>query len=150
MLALNLIIAIVYISRAAQENVDGAVSNVLLGIFMANFFGYLAYYFVMKCYLRFYKKVKWESVSVLTWIYLLLTLLSGVPASYIFFFTKERTTTLSPSQSRQLNSECIVMFFDRHDVWHFGSALGLFFSFMTLLTLEDNNTDTVWEDIRVF
>jgi hypothetical protein len=148
-LALNLLMAIVYITKAAQENVDGAVSNVLLGIFMANFFGYLTYYFVMKCYFHFYKKSKSESVSILTWIYFVLALVSGVPAA-ILFFTKERTTTLSPSQSRQINAECMVMFFDRHDIWHFGSALGLFFTFMTLLTLEDNNTDTAWEDIRVF
>ena len=37
-----------------------------------------------------------------------------------------------------------------HDVWHFASAQGLLFTMMGLLTLEDNNTSTPWEDIPVF
>lgn len=43
----------------------------------------------------------------------------------------------TPSQSREGNQECILFqFYDRHDVWHFLSAISLFFSFLvSILTL---------------
>ena len=67
-----------------------------------------------------------------------------------FFTSKEKTTEKSPSQSLHQNRECFFMIFDNHDLWHFTSAVGLFFTFMWLLTVEDNNTDTHWQKIHVF
>jgi len=33
--------------------------------------------------------------------------------------------------SRENNEECLLLnFYDSHDIWHFLSAVGLFFSFM--------------------
>ena len=51
---------------------------------------------------------------------------------------------------RNLNAECIVLIFDNHDLWHFFSAVGLFFMFLMVLTIEDHNMETSWNDIRVF
>lgn len=73
-----------------------------------------------------------------------------------------------------LNAECIVAgVYDNHDVWHFLSAIGLFFYFMVncalskkndlvdiffklsfclqfLLTVDDNLIDVARADIAVF
>ena len=67
-----------------------------------------------------------------------------------YFKSLERDSNISPAKSRELNKECTFSIFDKHDVWHFSSAFGLFFTFMVTLTMEDNNTDTLWEDIPVF
>ena len=38
---------------------------------------------------------------------------------------------LSPAESRELNKECALLgFYDNHDIWHFLTAFGLFFSFL--------------------
>ena len=38
---------------------------------------------------------------------------------------------LTPAVSREGNKDCILMgFYDAHDVWHFLSAISLFFSFL--------------------
>uniref|UniRef100_A0A8C9FBU5 SID1 transmembrane family member 1 n=1 Tax=Pavo cristatus TaxID=9049 RepID=A0A8C9FBU5_PAVCR len=57
----------------------------------------------------------------------------------------------TPAESREKNRSCILLgFFDDHDVWHFLSAAALFFSFLVLLTLDDD-LDTVRRDkIPVF
>ncbi|XP_052228430.1 SID1 transmembrane family member 1-like isoform X2 [Dreissena polymorpha] len=47
----------------------------------------------------------------------------------------------SPSGSREHNAECWFLgFYDKHDIWHFFSAISLFFSFMILLTFDDHDT----------
>ncbi len=48
------------------------------------------------------------------------------------------------------NMPCKFLFFDNHDIWHFASAVGLFFNFLMVLTLEDDNINTPWEQIKVF
>ncbi len=57
---------------------------------------------------------------------------------------------IKPFLSRDKNGPCAFFFFDNHDIWHFCSAGGLFFNFMMILTLEDENLDTEWENIDVF
>ena len=98
---------------------------------------------------QYSKLVHPESFSRTNVIYLILALICAF-SSVKFFTTKEKTTEVSPSQSRHLNAECSILSFDQHDLWHFSSAFGLFFTFMWLLTLEDNNTVTHWEKIPVF
>ena len=68
-----------------------------------------------------------------------------------FYANKHQSRNLSPSQSREKNAECIFLdFYDNHDLWHFFSAVGLFFMFLMVLTIEDHNMETSWNDIRVF
>ena len=90
-----------------------------------------------------------ESISFQTKLYSFLALYFML-TSLCFFVEKERKAKLSPSQSRHLNAECTFMIFDNHDIWHFTSAIGILFTSLALLTLEDKNTDTPWENIRVF
>jgi hypothetical protein len=40
--------------------------------------------------------------------------------------------------------------YDNHDIWHFFSAAGLFFSFMFLLTLDDGLVQTPREKLVIF
>ncbi|VDP82655.1 unnamed protein product [Echinostoma caproni] len=46
----------------------------------------------------------------------------------LFLYTIEQVT---PAQSRALNQPCLVLsFYDAHDIWHFMSAISMFFSFL--------------------
>ena len=125
------------------------VSNYLLIIFMLNMILYIFYYVVMKNYHVYSYHRKWESLSFTCYFYLFLSALCGGIGLY-FFGIKEKNTLVSPAESRHLNQECTIWFFDKHDIWHFASAFGLLFSFLSLLTMEDNNTATPWENIPVF
>lgn len=56
-----------------------------------------------------------------------------------------------PAVSRNGNKECIILgFYDDHDLWHFLSALGLFFSFLLLLSLDDTQKRMPHSELRVF
>ena len=57
----------------------------------------------------------------------------------IWLFTKKvKATNITPAQSRNRNIECILGdLYDYHDIWHFFSAAGLFFSFILLLVFDD-------------
>lgn len=58
---------------------------------------------------------------------------------------------LTPAQSRMFNQECkLLQFYDFHDIWHFLSAIGMFFTFMVLLTLDDDLSHTLRSKISVF
>uniref|UniRef100_A0A669QYJ8 SID1 transmembrane family member 1 n=1 Tax=Phasianus colchicus TaxID=9054 RepID=A0A669QYJ8_PHACC len=72
-------------------------------------------------------------------------------AALYFFFQTLSSWEETPAESREKNRSCILLgFFDDHDVWHFLSAAALFFSFLVLLTLDDD-LDTVRRDkIPVF
>ena len=130
---------------------NGVVSEVLLIIFGANMALYAIYYVGMKYYYAIQKKTHSETISTTCKIYIILATIFSLSALYYFkYLAQEKTTTVSPSQSRHLNRDCEILFFDRHDIWHFASGLGLLFVFMTLLTLEDNNTVTPWREIHVF
>jgi hypothetical protein len=39
-----------------------------------------------------------------------------------------------------MNEPCYIGIFDAHDMWHFLSALGIFFAFMFILTLGTGQT----------
>jgi len=43
---------------------------------------------------------------------------------------------LTPSKSREGNQPCLLLdFFDKHDVWHFLSAISMFFSFLVCIMI---------------
>ncbi|CAB4061961.1 unnamed protein product [Lepeophtheirus salmonis] len=103
------------------------VSKYLLSILMINMGLYVGYYICMKLFYRFSK------------------------GRLISFFVMElKDSAKSPAESREMNKPCLASFFDNHDLWHFLSAAGLFFHFMMILTLEDENLETPWQEIPVF
>ncbi|KAF7283688.1 hypothetical protein GWI33_023184 [Rhynchophorus ferrugineus] len=103
----------------------------LLLIFMSNTMFYFLFYIIMKY-------IHKERVKFLTWIFLVISLLCAVSAMY-FFLHKATSWSKTPAQSRVFNMECkLLHFYDFHDIWHFLSAIGMFFMFMVLLTLDDD------------
>ena len=146
---LNLLLAIFFLYKMSNAN-DSIVSNYLLVVFGINMLGYAINYAIMKCYYVLKMKNSAESITFTCWIYIALTAIFGAVGMVFFKLYQEKTTLISPSESRHLNDECTFWFFDKHDVWHFCSAFGLLFIFMTLMTLEDNNTSTPWNEIPVF
>jgi len=63
-------------------------------------------------------------------LYSAISLVFWIPGMY-YFVNPLSTWDVSPSESRGLNDDCIVLeFYDNHDIWHLLSAPALFFSFM--------------------
>nr|WJM99465.1 SID1 transmembrane family member 1-like protein [Ips calligraphus] len=115
----------------------------LLLIFMLNTLLYFFFYIIMKY-------VHQESVKLITWLFLLASTLCAIAAMY-FFLHKAISWSKTPATSRTFNMECKVLrFYDYHDIWHFLSAIGMFFTFMVLLTLDDDLSHTHHRHIRVF
>merc|ERR1719436_723647 len=110
---------------------------------------YVVYYLIMKNYQVYWLQRKWESISFTCCIYFLLSAICGGIGLY-YFRIKQKDMLASPAISRHLNEECTFWFFDKHDIWHFASSFGLLFPFLALLTIEDNNTATRWDNIPVF
>jgi hypothetical protein len=93
-------------------------------IMISNLALYFLYYFVMKLF------VAHERPTTVTWITAVLMVLCWIPALY-FFGQGLTNWQKTPAESRNGNNNCIVVdFFDSHDVWHFLSAFGVFFSFV--------------------
>ena len=60
-------------------------------------------------------------------------------------------TEVSPSESRDMNRECVLLnFFDGHDIWHFMGGAGVFFAFLCILTLDDDVKGKKRNTIYVF
>ncbi|XP_063979425.1 SID1 transmembrane family member 2-like [Diachasmimorpha longicaudata] len=116
----------------------------LLAVLMSNLLLYTFFYIVMKICNR-------EKISAQASCYILLSFMTWGFALY-FFINKSISWALTPAQSRHSNRPCVsfLNFFDYHDIWHFLSALAMFFSFMVLLTLDDNLEDTHRSQIPVF
>jgi hypothetical protein len=103
----------------------------LLSIFMANLLLYCMFYIVMKLCHR-------ERILMQPLIYILLSIAAWAAALY-FFFNRSISWELTPAQSKSYNQPCVIFdFFDNHDIWHYLSAASMFFSFMVLLTLDDD------------
>uniref|UniRef100_A0A8C4JLE7 SID1 transmembrane family member 1 n=2 Tax=Aves TaxID=8782 RepID=A0A8C4JLE7_DRONO len=118
-------------------------ASYILGIFICNLLLYLAFYIIMK--LR-----SSEKLLPIPLFCIVATAVMWAAALY-FFFQNLSSWEETPAESREKNRPCILLgFFDDHDVWHFLSATALFFSFLVLLTLDDD-LDTVRRDkIPVF
>nr|CAD7463842.1 unnamed protein product [Timema tahoe] len=83
-------------------------------------------------------------------IYIILAFTTWVAALY-FFLNKSISWALTPAQSRAYNHTCDIWdFYDKHDIWHFLSAASMFFSFMVLLTLDDDLIRVHRSNIPVF
>ena len=145
----NFMLAGFFIYEMYIEN-ELVVSTYLLIIFGVNTAGYFTYYFTMKYYHRIKFGKSTEAITLTSWIYICMAILFGIIGMMFLIGHQEKATKLSPSESRHLNAECTFSFFDKHDIWHFISAFSVLFTFMALLTLEDNNTSTPWNEISVF
>ena len=108
-----------------------------------NFGLYVMFYIVMK--LR-----SGERISRLTILFILFASGTWAGSLYMFYFSPINWQD-TPSESRAINEHCSLMkFYDRHDIWHMMSACSLFFSFMAILTLDDDLFNTPRKDIIVF
>uniref|UniRef100_A0A8C0K062 SID1 transmembrane family member 1 n=1 Tax=Canis lupus dingo TaxID=286419 RepID=A0A8C0K062_CANLU len=111
-------------------------ASYMLGIFICNLLLYLAFYIIMK--------VRGGAT---------LGPPAAVPAAWQHPLppTASQLREGTPAESREKNRECILLdFFDDHDVWHFLSATALFFSFLVLLTLDDDLDVVRRDQIPVF
>ena len=59
---------------------------------------------------------------------------------------------LSPAESRNLNSECLVPYlsYDNHDIWHVLGAVSIFFTFVMIMTLDDGLFKVPRSQIAIF
>ncbi|KAK2496046.1 hypothetical protein MC885_008526, partial [Smutsia gigantea] len=118
-------------------------ASYMLGIFICNLLLYLAFYIIMK--LR-----SSEKVLPIPLFCIVATAVVWAAALY-FFFQNLSSWEGTPAESREKNRECILLdFFDDHDIWHFLSATALFFSFLVLLTLDDDLDAVRRDQIPVF
>ncbi|XP_018427572.1 PREDICTED: SID1 transmembrane family member 1 isoform X2 [Nanorana parkeri] len=118
-------------------------ASYILGIFICNLLLYLAFYIIMK--LR-----SAERIRPLPLFCIVAT--AGVWAAALYFFFQTLSSwEETPAQSREKNRECTLMhFYDDHDIWHFLSATAMFFSFLVLLTLDDDLDEVRRDKIPVF
>ncbi|KAF7238088.1 SID1 transmembrane family member 1 [Varanus komodoensis] len=118
-------------------------ASYMLGIFICNLLLYLAFYVIMK--LR-----NAERLLPIPLFCIVATAVVWAAALY-FFFQNLSSWEETPAESREKNRPCILLeFFDDHDVWHFLSAAALFFSFLVLLTLDDDLDSVRRDKILVF
>ncbi|KAL1462447.1 hypothetical protein WDU94_014281 [Cyamophila willieti] len=115
----------------------------LLAVFMVNLSLYLMFYIIMKL-------VTGERIMWHTFFYLIAAF-AFWGGSLFFFFNHSISWALSPAQSRTFNQPCMLLnFYDSHDVWHVLSACAMFFSFMTLLAMDDDVVDKERTTLAVF
>ncbi|KAK4875464.1 hypothetical protein RN001_011886 [Aquatica leii] len=115
----------------------------LLGILMGNTVLYALVYIIMKLVYR-------EKICMQATIYGVLGLIVWGGAMY-FFMSNTSLWNVSAAESKKYNQHCIFLdFYDNHDVWHLLSAVAMFFSFMLLLTMDDDLINTPHSDIMVF
>ncbi|KAM9696857.1 SID1 transmembrane family member 1 isoform 1-T1 [Dama dama] len=118
-------------------------ASYMLGIFICNLLLYLAFYIIMK--LR-----SSEKILLIPLFCIVATAVVWAAALY-FFFQNLSSWEGTPAESREKNRECTLLdFFDDHDIWHFLSATALFFSFLVLLTLDDDLDLVRRDQIPVF
>ncbi|XP_012944274.1 SID1 transmembrane family member 1 isoform X2 [Aplysia californica] len=118
-------------------------ASYLLAVFIGNLLLYCVFYVIMKLL----------SKERLSWLVIVVILTSMVTwgGSLYFFFQHLTSWQKTPAGSRAGNRECILLeFYDSHDVWHFLSAISLFFSFLILLLLDDDVSLKRRDQIPVF
>ena len=140
---------VVVLAYKSFYNKDSVISKNLLVLFGGNMAVYVMYYILNKYYHAIRDKNYNETITWLCWMYIILCIIC-LGVGFKYFTASQKDKSKSPSMSRNLNEECTIWFFDNHDIWHFASAFGIFFAFMALLTMEDNNTMVPWNEIPVF
>ncbi|KAF2898206.1 hypothetical protein ILUMI_07968 [Ignelater luminosus] len=122
---------------------DTDFATFLLGLLMANAILYMIVYIIMKL-------VHHEKLCLQAAVFGILGLATWIGATY-FFVNNSTMWTVTPAESRKYNKHCVMLdFYDFHDIWHMLSAGALFFSFMLLLSLDDDLVNTSQSKIVVF
>ncbi|UJR37709.1 hypothetical protein I4U23_030404 [Adineta vaga] len=117
--------------------------NHLLFVFLGNLALYLCYYIVMK-------KIHHEHFTLFSVAILVLSLCFWA-SSLVFFYNEVKSYEIQPALSRTLNQRCILLqTYDAHDVWHILSSFGLFFSFLSILTIDDGIRKKPRREIAAF
>ncbi|KAL7298330.1 hypothetical protein TKK_0008676 [Trichogramma kaykai] len=114
----------------------------LLFILLLNLTLYMVFYIYMKIHYG-------EKLLPHTIVYMTLSIIIWIISLY-FFYSRMTSWSKTPATSRMYNRTCTIVFYDFHDIWHFLSAVAMFFSFMVLLTLDDPLAGTHYAQIPVF
>ncbi|ESO93839.1 hypothetical protein LOTGIDRAFT_228601 [Lottia gigantea] len=115
----------------------------LLAIFIGNLMLYVLFYIIMKLF-------SGEKIHILAISCIVITMITWAAALY-FFFAHLTSWSVTPAKSREGNRPCILLeFYDAHDIWHFLSAIGMFFGFLIILTLDDDLVLKRRDQIPVF
>lgn len=150
-----------YIIYEKSKSPNKNVTHVVLRILVLNLMLYLMYYLARKkcCYTtesqfirRQTKTICKSEISLLSagTFFTCLTLILGLVA-IICYANRSANRNLSAAQSRNLNEECSVLgFYDFHDMWHFLGAAGIFFAFLSLMTLDDDILYVPRDKIDIF
>ncbi|KAK6174037.1 hypothetical protein SNE40_017386 [Patella caerulea] len=103
----------------------------LLAIFIGNLMLYVLFYIIMKL-------LSGEKIHLLATACIIIATLTWAGALY-FFFAHLTSWSVTPATSKEGNRQCLLLeFYDAHDIWHFLSAIGMFFGFLIILTLDDD------------
>jgi hypothetical protein len=117
--------------------------NHLLFIFLANLALYLLYYIIMKVIHR-------ERFTHFAKLSLILSMIFW-SSSLVFFYDEVKSYEVQPAISRTMNKQCIVLdTYDAHDIWHLLSSFGMFFSFLSILTIDDGVRTKKRKDLAAF
>ena len=96
------------------------------------------------------KLINREKMTILCKCFLTIAMFFWIPALY-FFYQEVKDYEIQPAASRQYNQSCLLFnTYDVHDIWHFLSSFGLFFSFMGIMTIDDDIRDKPRSEISVF
>lgn len=144
-LALLLIVNVVnwYFAVNGMVTMPTNFAGHVLYVLLCNTFMYMVFYLIMK--LLNGERPRWY-----VWLFLGSAVATWIPALY-FFRYGTTSWKATPASSRNRNHECKVLsFYDAHDLWHFLSAMALYFSFNALLTFDDGLSAMKRTDIAVF
>jgi len=124
-------------------NVPTDFATYLLGIIIINGMLYVGFYLVMK--LR-----HGERIGLATAVCISMSLV-GWGIAIRFFIQGLTNWQETPAQSREGNKPCSLFdFYDDHDIWHFLSAIAMFFTFCAVMTIDDDLDKKERSKIRVF
>ncbi|XP_062571062.1 SID1 transmembrane family member 2-like [Saccostrea cucullata] len=137
----NIINWVIAVYGAVYHSPDFA--TYLLGIFIGNLMIYCTFYIIMK--LRYGERIHLLAGCIIAGAVIVWAL------ALYFFFSNLTSWQKTPSRSREGNRDCMLLeFYDAHDIWHFLSSIALFFSFLVLLTLDDEMVTFHRDQIHMF
>ena len=123
----------------------------------ANFALYLIPVFVGNTllFLGYYLASKWishgESWATTHLTFTALTYLTWSLGLYFLIFHTSISPGIAPALSRERETGCLVSdLFDGHDAWHFLSSLGVFFTGLLVLVVDDKLINTQTSHIHMF
>ena len=111
-------------------HVGDTIPEFMAEVMTLGLFFYLFYYI-------FGKVVLGEPIRFRTWLLFLMWFVTTVIAVQ-FFNIVIYDKRFSPEDSRDRNEDCVLLdFYDYHDIWHFLSAISIFFNAVFILHVDD-------------